>query len=130
MEARRKLEVRSSLGRNAEGISDAPYGLDEFVGVATVHLRSQATYVRLDDIRIGIEMKIPDIFEKHGPGDNASLVTHEIFQQLELPRLQFDFLALTADRALDEIHFNAAGAKDGAALLNGRDRKSTRLNSS
>jgi len=40
----------------------------------------------LDDIRLRIEMKIPDVFEQHCARHDAALVAHQIFQELEFAR--------------------------------------------
>src|SRR6202011_1643978 len=70
------------LLRNAQRIAGAPERLDQLGGLATIDLGSKPADMRLDDVRLGIEMKIPDMFQKHGARHDASLVAHEIFQKL------------------------------------------------
>jgi len=56
--ARRKLEVRKTLVRSTEHVSDATHRMDERNDVAAVDLAAQAADVRLDDRGIGIEVHI------------------------------------------------------------------------
>jgi hypothetical protein len=46
--------------------------------------------MRLDDIRLRIEMNIPDVFEQHCARRDAAFVAHQISQQLAFARLQID----------------------------------------
>jgi hypothetical protein len=44
----------------------------------------------LNDLRFGIKMEVPDLFEQHCSGYHAVRIAHEIFKQSELPRPKLD----------------------------------------
>ena len=62
-------------------------------GMAAIHLAAQPAHMGFHDIGAGIEMQVPDIFQQHAAGHDAPGIAHQIFQQLEFLRLQFDALA-------------------------------------
>ncbi len=57
-----------------------------------VYLRAQPAYVNINDIGLGVEMIIPDVFQKHRSGDHLPAVPHQVFEQAKLPRLQVNGL--------------------------------------
>jgi hypothetical protein len=59
---------------------------------ALVDLGSKARYMNVDDIRLGVEMVIPDVLEKHRAGDDLAGMPDQVFKKPELARLQRDLL--------------------------------------
>src|SRR6202158_3282393 len=100
---RRKLVVRSSLIGRTEAIPGAAHGVDQLGRKAAVDLAAQAADMGLDDIGLRVEVKFPDVLQQHSAGDDAAGVAHEIFEKLELLRLQLDALPGARDAALEEI---------------------------
>ena len=68
--------------------------------------------MHIDDVRLRIEMIVPHIFQQHGPGDYLSCVTHQIFKQPELARLQLQLLTTAADRVGQTVKFEIGHAID------------------
>ena len=72
--------------------------------------------MRFNDIRARVEVKPPNLFEKHPSRDKPAVAAQQDFEQAEFPWLQFDALARGLHRALDEINFKVArGEPDGRA---------------
>ena len=61
----------------------------------------------------GIEVERPDIFEQHRPRDDLARVRHQIFEQLELLRLQLDPLASARHRALEQVELKVGDLPPG-----------------
>src|SRR6266567_461103 len=81
------------------------------------------------DVGLRIEAVVEDVFEDHGFCDRAVRVAHEIFEQREFPRLQFDQLATTADFACNQVQCEIAYCEPGR-LRGLRGSPDERLNSS
>lgn len=64
----------------------------------------------IDDVGLGIEVVIPDIFQQHGAGHHLPGIFHQVFQQAEFARLQDDLLAGPADLVGQAIEFEIADA--------------------
>ena len=58
----------------------------------------------VDDVRLGIKMVVPDVFEQHGSGNNLAVVAHQIFQQSKLPGLKLDDFSVTTNLSGQYIH--------------------------
>src|SRR5215469_16925830 len=63
--ARRKLEVRRTLGRATDTIPCPSHRMDQFCFEAFVDLAAQPAYVGLDDVRVRVEVHIPDMLQQH-----------------------------------------------------------------
>ena len=61
--------------------------------------------MHVNDIGLGIEMIVPDIFQQHGTRDDVAGIAHEILQQLEFAGLEEDRLAGAGNGAGQEIDF-------------------------
>jgi len=94
--ASRKLAVRRRLIRDTQNISCSAHRLDHRRAPA-IDLCSYAADMRFNGIRARIEVKAPNLFEKHPARDKPTVAAQQDFEQAEFPRLQFDGLA----RALD-----------------------------
>jgi hypothetical protein len=72
--------------------------------------------VRLDDVRLRIEVEIPYGFEQHRPSNDAVKVAHQKCDQLELARLQIDRLAAARDCALEQVHLQITRFQHGGRV--------------
>src|SRR5690606_12131485 len=68
------------LSRRAEDISRTPYRVDQLGIESLVDFAAQSAHVSFDDIRLRIEMQVPDIFQQHIEGDDTAGVAHQIFE--------------------------------------------------
>src|SRR5579885_3521555 len=99
----RKVGVRRTLGFSTQAVPGAAYGAQQG-GIETgVYLLPQPADVHVDDVGLRIEVVAPDALQQHGARDHLAGVAQQVFQQLELARLQIDGLALAGDGAGDEI---------------------------
>src|SRR3954470_19273907 len=85
---------------------------------AVVELAAEAADVDVDDVGAGIEMIVPNLLEKHGPGDHAPLVAGEIFEQQIFARLEVELLAVALHRAGQGVNLEIP---DGQPMLGGVD---------
>ncbi len=100
-------------GSGAEDIADAAECVDEFEVEVAVDLGSQAADHDIDDIGLGVEAIVPDVFEDESFGYGAAGVAHEVFQELELTGLELDFFPGAVDGAIDEIEFEVSDLEGG-----------------
>ena len=49
--------------------------------------------MHVDDVRLGIEVKVSDVLQKHGAGGDLTGVAHQILEKLEFAWLQLDLLS-------------------------------------
>ncbi len=69
--------------------------------------------MHVDDIGLRIEVIVPDILQQHRSGDHLVGMAHQIFEQLELARLQRDLPGAPAHLARHRIHMQVAdGQRD------------------
>jgi hypothetical protein len=68
--------------------------MDQRIGLLVIDLSTHSSDIDVDDIGRRIEMKVPDMLQQHGPGYDAALIAHQIFQELEFPREKVDLLAV------------------------------------
>src|SRR5262245_30420249 len=108
----RNAEARSSLFRCTQGVPGAAHRVDQ-LRPALVDLAAQPADVALDDVGLRIEMKIPDVLQKHGPRHHATGVAHQVLEQLELARLEVDARAGARHRALDQVELEIGDAQHG-----------------
>src|SRR5262249_37133557 len=71
---------------------------------ATIDLAPEIADVDIDDIGITKEVKVPDVLGNLRAGEHVPGMAHEIFQEGELPRAQFDQAPAAADLALGGVH--------------------------
>src|SRR6185503_6030945 len=69
----------SALGR--EHVARAPHGVQKRLFEPFVELSPETADMDVDDVGAGVEMIVPDLLQKHGPGDDSPLVAGEIFKQ-------------------------------------------------
>ena len=70
---------------------------------ALVDLVAQPADPRLDNVRLRIEVIVPDVLHDHRLGNHPPGVTREIFEQEELPGLKGDFFVRACDRPRTQI---------------------------
>src|SRR5256885_9476468 len=67
----------------------------------------------VDDVGLRVEMVVPHIFQQHRPGYDMTGVAHQVFQELKLPRQEFDDLVAALHRAGQQIELEIGDAKPG-----------------
>ena len=60
-----------------------------------------------DHVRFTLPIRVPQMFAKHFPRHHLAGVPHQEFEQAELGRRQFDFVARVADAAGRQIEGDA-----------------------
>src|SRR5579864_8542173 len=88
-----KVDDLKVLARSTDTIADASNSGDQRIGLLIVDFAAQPPNVNVDDVGCRIEMQIPNILQQHGTGHDLAFTAHKIFEQLELPRQQFDIAA-------------------------------------
>src|SRR4051812_16635199 len=109
---RRKLEVRSGLGRRTDTITAATHGVDQLRS-SSVDLPPQAADMALDQTGARIEVEAPDMLQQHRAGYNLIRVFHQVFQQFVFPRLQIDQLTAPPDRPSQQVHLQVGHPQHG-----------------
>ena len=99
--------------RDTQRISGAAHRLDQRDAAAAIDLGPETADVRLDDVRLRIEVILPHLFEQHLSRHHTALAAHEEFEQPKFARLQVDVLGAAPDGAGDQIHLEIAGLQDG-----------------
>ena len=82
-----------------ETVTGAPNGVQQRPLEPFVDLRAQAADVHVDDVRLRIEVIVPDALEQHRARHDLTDVTQQELEQLKLARLQDDRLAGAAGLA-------------------------------
>ena len=77
--------------------------MDKFYIEILVDLVPQITDTGFDDIGLGVEVVIPDMFHDHCFGYHSAGVAHQIFEQGKLQRLQENFLICSIDLAFIQV---------------------------
>ena len=67
-----------------------PHSVDESCREWLVNLSPKSTDMSFYYARLGVEVEIPYLLKEHCPGDNPTLVTHQILKQGELTRQEID----------------------------------------
>src|SRR5271165_2224202 len=92
--ARRKAVARKSLPSAVTNhVSSPANGAQERRVEVTVDFGAQARYMHIDHVGLRIEVIVPDVLEQHRARDHLARILHQIFEQAELARLKYDFLA-------------------------------------
>src|SRR5277367_5710526 len=108
-----KVDDVRVLARSTERVSDAANRVDQRIGLLAVDLATHAPDIDVDDIRRGIEMKIPDVLQQHCPGHHAALVANQIFEKLEFTREKKTVLAAPAGGPRHQVDREIADTQDG-----------------
>src|SRR5437773_1811928 len=91
-----KVDDVKVLARSTETIPDTANRMDQRISLLVVNLAPDAPDIDVDDVRRGIEMKVPDVLQQHRPGHHATLVANQVLQQLEFAGKERDILAAPA----------------------------------
>jgi hypothetical protein len=75
------------LARSTDTKPDTSYSVDERVGLLIVDLAADAPDIDVDDIGRGLEMQIPYMLQQHCPRNDVALISSQIIENLEFPRL-------------------------------------------
>ena len=76
-------------------------------------LRAQAADAALDDVRVRVEVVVPNAIHDCRLGNDASLIAHEIFEQLIFKPLEFDAPPGACDAVRDEVLLQVVDVQDG-----------------
>src|ERR1700693_1883 len=71
--------------------------------VRLVHLVPQPAHVNVDEVGLGHELVVPDLFQQHGARQHLVFAAHHVFQQAKFARQQINHSLATPGGALDEI---------------------------
>src|SRR6266550_167981 len=108
-----KVDDVRVLARSTETIPDTANGMDQRIGLVVVDFATHPPDIDVDDIRRGVEMKIPDVLQQHCPGHDAALVAHQILQKLEFPGKKQNVLAASAGGPRYQVDREIADTQDG-----------------
>src|SRR5712671_371972 len=108
-----KVDEVSVLTRSTETVPDTANRVDQRIGLLAVDLATDAPDIDVDDIGRGIEMKVPDVLQQHGAGDDAAFVANQIRQELEFARKKRNRLAAPAGGPRHQVDDEIADPQDG-----------------
>src|SRR6267154_5467737 len=101
------------LVRSTERVPDTADRMDQRIGLLAVDFAAHAPDIDVDDIRRGIEMKIPDVLQQHCPGYDAAFVANQILQKLKFPRKKKNVLAASAGGPRHQVDGEITDTQDG-----------------
>src|SRR5712675_204591 len=81
-----KVDDVSVLARSTETVPYAANRMDQRIGLLAVDFATHTPDIDIDDICRGIEMKVPDMLQQHGPRYEAAFVANKILQKLKFAR--------------------------------------------
>src|SRR4051794_8072686 len=91
------------IASGGEHVARTSHRVQQRLLESLVELSAQPADVNVDDVGPRIEMIVPDLLEKHRPGDDAALVPGEIFEQQIFARLEVELLARALYRPGERI---------------------------
>src|SRR5882757_9397905 len=115
--AERKLSVLKTLVGRKESVSGTANRLNHVEFEAMIDLTAQPADVAFDDAGLRIEMDAPHVLQQHAPREHPIRVAHEILQQAELLRQQFDVLSRAQHGSLQEIQLDRSQAQANRRFL-------------
>src|SRR5437879_4153580 len=121
-----KVDDVRVLARSTETVPCAANRMDQRIGLLAVDLATHAPDIDVDDICGGIEMKVPDVLQQHGPGYDATFVAHQILKELKLPGKKHNILATPAGGPRHQVEREIADTQD-RLLDNGVTASAKRL---
>src|SRR5687767_14592292 len=86
----RNAWVRKTSGVRTDHVTRAADGMQKRGLEPTVDLGAQSRDMNVDDVRLGIEVVLPDILQQHRAGHDLSRMAHQIFQEAEFAGLKLD----------------------------------------
>src|ERR1700687_5559948 len=108
-----KVDDVRVLVRSTERVPDTANRMDQGIGLLAIDLAAHAPDIDVDDICRGIEMKIPDVLQQHGPGYHPAFVANQILEKLEFPGKEKNVLAAPAGGPRHQVDREIADAQDG-----------------
>ena len=127
-----KVDERKLLARSADTKTNATYGVNQRISLLAVDFAANPADIDVDDVRRGIEMKIPYMLQQHRPRHDLALVAYQIFENLKFARQKIDFrpprLAVRDTRSSSRSPTRSTVSFAATALR--RARASTRASSS
>src|SRR5258707_15195946 len=107
------VDDRRVLARSTETVPDTANGMNQRIGLLAVDFAGDASDIDVDDIGRGVEMKIPDVPQQHGPGYDAVFVANQILEKLEFPGKQQNVLAPPAGGPRHQVDREIADTQNG-----------------
>ena len=77
------------------------------------HLGAQPRDMNVDDVRLGVEVIFPDIFQQHRAGHDLPRVAHQILEETKLARLKLDRRARSLSGPGQQIKLEVADGDFG-----------------
>src|SRR5262249_54096371 len=105
------VEDRSVLDRSTNAKPDAPYCMDEGIGLVTVDLTADASDIDVDDVGRRVKMQIPHMLQQQRPRHDLTLVANQKLENLKFPRQQVDVLTAAAHCPRYEVKRKIADAQ-------------------
>src|ERR1700694_2927253 len=87
-----------------QSIANATYGRDLGLGSAAPKLRAQSRHVDVHNVRAGVEVQVPHLFEQYTARDDLIGVQDQILEKAELLGCQGYRLPRNACLVLETIH--------------------------
>src|SRR3974377_2266938 len=100
----RNARVFRSLKSFPEDISHSADGLVQVALSVSIDLVAQPADSGLHNVRLGVEIVVPDMFHDHGLRYDASRVAHQVLQKGELAGAQVDSLAASDHFPGEQVH--------------------------
>src|SRR5262245_59791778 len=97
----------TAVGR--EPVPGSPDGLDRLAAERLVDLLAQPADVDLHDVRVAVELEVPDVREDVGLRDDLPAVAHEELEDGELARRERDLLVATRASVGQRVELEVAG---------------------
>ena len=94
-----------------EDVADTADGFE--ARVVGVDLGAETGDDDVDDVGLGIEAVVPDVFENHGLADGAAGVAEQEGEERKFAGLQIDGLAGASDFARDEVERDVTAGEAG-----------------
>ena len=78
-----------------------------------IHFAPKAMHQDINHIGLRVKAVIEDVFQNHGFGHGSIGMTHHVFEQRELPGLQFDGFFATTHLAGEQVHREITHSQTG-----------------
>src|SRR5208283_1465579 len=113
--ARRNARDRKTSPVSIEFEAECPNIDDELALACRIELAAHVSDVHVDDVGRPHELEVPDVLEQHRARHDLARTAHEIFDQLEFLRQEFDGSPRAAHGAIDKVHFQIANLQPNRA---------------
>ena len=98
-------------GLFAQHVACTAQSVDQPLRMAAIDGTAQPAHVHVDQVRLGVEMQIPDLLEHHRARDHLTGMLQQQLQQLEFFGSQFEFAIGTVGTPGETIEFEIRDAQ-------------------